>query len=118
MKNRTSRIDKVVRLDSMSDIPDDLGNLLLIVGCPNPKWVVLECPCGCKSRIDVNLMRTRSPRWRLRVHLDRTVSLFPSLWVPLSQCGSHFWILKSRVRWVRTLRQRTFQWPSIFFKSH
>ena len=66
MKNRTSRIDKVVWRDlCSSNIPDDLGNLLLIVGCPNPKWVVLECPCGCKSRIDVNLMRTRSPRWRL-----------------------------------------------------
>lgn len=83
----------------MDDVPDNLGGTLFIVGNPVAKWVVLQCPCGCEDRIDVNLMRSRRPFWKLSLHRDRA-SLYPSVWVPKDKCGSHFWLNKNRIEWV------------------
>lgn len=77
------------------------ANELIIVGSEdNPKWAVLQCPCGCGEQIDVNLMRSRRPFWRL-YRTTEGVTLWPSLWVPAWKCGSHFWIVDSTVLWAR-----------------
>lgn len=83
----------------MDDIPTELGGTLFIVSrAGTPRWVVLECPCGCGDRIDVNLSTTRRPYWKLRQD-GGSVSLFPSLWRPRGTCGSHFWIRRNRIEW-------------------
>ncbi len=94
------RFSGVVGIKSMGDLPAELKEQIYLVGNQSSKWVVLTCPCGCGRRIDVNLMLSRRPRWKLRKHKDDTVSLFPSLWMPSNQCGSHFWLLRNQVRWV------------------
>jgi hypothetical protein len=43
----------------MADLQCYVGRCLYIVGKPAPKWAVLACPCGCRERIDVNLMLSR-----------------------------------------------------------
>lgn len=83
----------------MSDVPKQPGATIFVVGTENNKWVVLECPCGCRDRIDVNLMATRSPYWRLTLK-DGKATLYPSLWRPDTSCGSHFWIRNSSVKWI------------------
>jgi uncharacterized protein DUF6527 len=91
---------RIRHVDSMRSLPADLSsNLLYLVGDKlAPKWVVLACPCSCGERIDVNLMAARKPVWRLTQSHGK-VTLFPSLWVPETKCGSHFWIINSRVEW-------------------
>jgi len=85
----------------MGEIPQQLGRKLYVVGNKqHAKWAILACPCPNHERIDVNLMESRSPRWDLRVRGGR-VTLWPSLWMPASDCGSHFWIRRGRVIWVR-----------------
>jgi hypothetical protein len=91
----------VAVVSSMNDIPEDLSKEIFIVNRGGrDRWVVLACPCGCKDRLDVNLMSTRRPFWRLRRHRG-TVSLLPSLWVSEDRCGSHFWLVRNRVVWAR-----------------
>ena len=95
---RRRRIDRIVQIDSMSELPRRLGNSLFVVGSP-PKWAVLRCPCGCGERIDVNLMKSKAPRWTLELEQDGA-SLNPSLWMPADKCESHFWIRRNRICWA------------------
>ena len=95
---RRHEIATIVQVGSRSEIPDKLGRTLYIVGDP-PKWVVLQCPCGCGDTIDVNLMRSRNPVWRLSV-VNGKPTFHPSLWVPAEKCGAHFWIRDGKITWV------------------
>ena len=86
-------------VESMQNIPDRLTEHVYIVGLQKPKWVIFSCPCGCGERIEVNLMQSRHPRWKMQV-TKGVISLWPSLWMVDKKCGSHFWIEKNRVIWV------------------
>jgi hypothetical protein len=96
---RRHRIKAVRRVESMHELPDDVGVTLYIVGLSKPKWVVLSCPCRCGARIDVNLMASREPAWTLS-GADKEITLNPSLWMSEKQCGSHFFIRRGRILWV------------------
>jgi hypothetical protein len=96
---RRQRINRVVRIESMSQLPKRLKSHLYIVGGAKPKWAILACPCRCGDRIDVNLMATRQPSWQLSTN-GGEVSLHPSLWMPKEKCGSHFWLRANRIDWV------------------
>lgn len=96
---RRRRIKSVVRVESRGELPKKLGTAIYIVGSEGPKWVVLDCPCRCGERIDVNLMRSRRPVWQL-AEKHGNVTLDPSLWLPAEKCGSHFWIRDNRIIWV------------------
>ena len=90
---------KTVR--SLDDVPSHPSNTIYVVNRGGKdRWAVVSCPCGCQSRIEVNLMRSHRPSWRMRRHKDGKVSFFPSLWVSDDRCGSHFWIIKSSVLWA------------------
>jgi hypothetical protein len=96
---RRGRVDRLIELESLSELPRPLGKSLYIIGSP-PKWAILACPCGCGDRIDVNLMKSRSPRWKL-TYTNNQASLDPSLWMPQEKCGSHFWLRSNRIIWTR-----------------
>jgi hypothetical protein len=100
---RKKAISNVVHVESMNDLPKRVGARLYIIGKPYPKWVVLRCPCGCGERIHVNLMRSRRPRWGLKME-GTLVSIHPSIWIPEDRCGSHFWIQHNRIMWVKEHR--------------
>lgn len=90
----------VVRVASMSDVPEDLGDHIFIVGDQwHPKWAILACPCPHGERIDVNLMKSRYPYWTVKER-NGLVSLSPSLWMPKEACGSHFWLVENRAVWA------------------
>lgn len=72
--------------------------LVFIGSTEKPKWLRFSCPCNCGAVIALNLMRTHSPHWRAEVHDDGGVTVYPS--VDATDCGSHFWIRRSRIDWV------------------
>jgi|GEM_PF-687880 hypothetical protein len=86
-------------VESMQEIPDRLEEFVYIVGLQKPKWVIIPCPCRCGERLEINLMRSRHPRWHLQLK-NGVISLWPSLWMTDKKCGSHFWIERNRVIWV------------------
>jgi hypothetical protein len=56
------------------------------------------CPCGCKEVINLNLLKTVRPRWSVKEHPDRTVTLTPSVWRQKG-CRSHFFLRRGRIEW-------------------
>ena len=94
-------------VEAMIDLPSSLNaEAIYLVGrSAKAKWAVLLCPCGCGDRIDVNLMRSRTPFWRVKITRDG-LTLSPSLWVAEDRCGSHFWIIDSRVLWTSVLARQ------------
>lgn len=99
---RRHSFDRVVRVGSMADLPAKLGGTLYVVSehGHSAKWTVLDCPCRCGERIYVNLMKSRDPHWQLRL-LGDELTLRPSLWVPQDKCGSHFWVKRNIIEWVK-----------------
>jgi hypothetical protein len=90
---------KVQTVESMTDIPDQFGwEIFVVTRNSAPRWVVLQCPCHCGERLNVNLMRTAHPHWKLSLSRGK-VSLSPSIWVSSDKCGSHFWLAENGVFW-------------------
>jgi hypothetical protein len=91
---------KVRIVESMSDVPTEIGWEIFVVRRDSlPRWVVLQCPCRCGERLNVNLMRSAKPHWTLSLKRGKA-SLSPSLWVSTSRCGSHFWLVDNGVFWA------------------
>lgn len=81
----------VLFVTSVSDVPDKIGNDVYVVGMEEAyKWVIFECPCSKGHRLDVNLMKSQSPRWRA-IFSKGKLSLSPSVVVTDHPCQSHFW---------------------------
>jgi hypothetical protein len=72
--------------------------LVLIGPAEKPKWLRFCCPCGCGEVLALNLMVSHSPRWKVELHPDGTLSASPS--VDATACGAHFWIRRNAVKWV------------------
>lgn len=99
----------VVSVESMTDVPDELGNDVVVVERGGIfRWALLMCPCGCGDRLTVNLMRTVRPYWRLSLKGSKA-SLSPSIWVSEEKCGSHFWLIKNGVFWCPKYHERYFE---------
>ena len=97
---KRKRISRIIQVSSMSQVPKRLGAAAVVVEKAGvPRWVVLECPCRCGARIDVNLMKNASPHWNL-VFEEKRITIRPSLSQPQQRCGSHFFITRNIVRWV------------------
>lgn len=74
---------------------------ILVVGNrQKPKWAVLQCPCGCGHVLNVNLMGSRWPHWRLKFSSNGTLTLWPSLSVRDAMCRSHFFVRENAVIWA------------------
>lgn len=98
---RRKKISRVRYVTAMNQVPRNLRSTLFVVENSGvSKWAVLECPCRCGGRIDVNLMRPANPHWKLIKH-GRDVSIQPSIWQPIERCGSHFFITHNEVKWIR-----------------
>jgi hypothetical protein len=96
---RRKRLKRALFVESMNDVPDDAGSALYVVlRSGRYRRAVLQCPCKCGKRIDINLAEERDPHWTV----DRkgsVVSLAPSIWVSLQECGSHFFVRQNRIEW-------------------
>lgn len=64
-------------------------------------WSVgMRCPCGCKQRVELPLVREAKPSWKLTLEQDGSPTLTPSVWLR-EGCRSHFFLRRGRVQWVR-----------------
>ena len=98
---RRSKISRVVMVESMTAIPAQIGaDLYLVRHGDFDKRAVLDCPCGCKRRIDLNLVRTQYPLWSAQLHRG-AISLVPSIWLTTDACRSHFFIKRNKIEWVK-----------------
>jgi hypothetical protein len=89
---------KIKLVSSFTDVPQDTGNTIFIVANGKDyKWALFQCPNRCGKRIEVNLMKSKYPKWRLKIR-DNTISLSPS--VRVSSCGAHFWLDNNCVEWA------------------
>lgn len=85
---------------NVEEIPEDIKeNELYHVGEGEYKWLlVFKCPCGCREVVQLNLLKEASPSWRVKIHEDGDVSVYPSISRHI-KCKSHFNITKNSVRW-------------------
>lgn len=97
---RRRSLGRLYVVESMTDIPENPGADFYIVRRGDiDRRVVLSCPCRCGRRIDLSLMETDNPHWRV-LRRKHTVSLMPSVWLRSDPCGSHFFVRDGKIAWV------------------
>jgi hypothetical protein len=91
---------KYYSLLSVDEDPEEIEDgKMYHVGEGEYKWlVVFKCPCGCREIIKLNLLKEARPLWRVKIHDDGDVSLYPSV-NRMVNCKSHFNITRNSVRW-------------------
>jgi hypothetical protein len=90
--------DKIQYVSSISDVPKKLDKTIFIVRSGDRyKWAVFKCPDNCGNRVEVNLMESKYPFWRLEIKRKK-VTLEPS--VIVESCHSHFCLINSKVVWA------------------
>lgn len=76
------------------------GTIYLVGERPNVWAAIMPCPCGCGEQIQLSLLKKSRPRWRVKEHVDGSVSFHPSIW-RREGCGSHFFVHHGVVKWCR-----------------
>lgn len=75
------------------------GRTLYILTEDGRPWVAsMECPCGCREILEMNLLQDERPRWRYTVDPMGWPSLHPSVWRKIG-CESHFFLRNGRIVW-------------------
>jgi len=93
------KYSKVIIVQSLTDVPKDPGSNIYIIRNNNyDKWVAFKCPNNCGARIEVNLMKTKYPYWKLKIRKNK-ISLSPS--IDAKDCGAHFWLEDNKVLWAK-----------------
>lgn len=91
--------ERVIFVSSLANVPLKTDkNIYVVRKEDTDKWVVFNCPNDCGRRVEVNLMRSRSPMWHLSIK-KKKVSLYPS--VIVEGCNAHFWLNNNGILWVR-----------------
>ncbi len=88
------------KIKYVTDVPGSFRKkTIYIIGAPNQPWqIAFECPCGCKSIIQLNLLQEAKPNWKFEVLNNNKIDLFPSVWRTVG-CKSHFIIRKNKIIW-------------------
>ena len=62
-------------------------------------WSVgMRCPCGCRQRLEMMVLKEVKPRWDVSTDSRGHVTLQPSVWLR-EGCRSHFWVRSGKVIW-------------------
>lgn len=90
-------------VDDADNVPDSLPSCraVLVATSLIDKWLAFDCPCGAGHRILLNLDKSRSPSWRLRVSIMGKITLSPSVDFEDGHKRCHFTIRRGRVAWTR-----------------
>jgi Family of unknown function (DUF6527) len=93
--------EKLYKYKYVEDVPDELrsGTLYIICNDNCPWQVVMLCPCGCEKALHMNLIKDNNPRWKIKIHKKKKISLHPSVWRKVG-CESHFFVTKGKIVWV------------------
>lgn len=97
---------KIVHVDELSENVND--RTIYIVGHIEEPWLLaFNCPCGCHSLIQLNLLKEADPCWKYKVTKKQKINISPSIWRH-SGCKSHFFIKKSKIDWVGKYQKNYF----------
>lgn len=90
------------------EIPEKLKAKKLYIAQDNDtNWLsAMLCPCGCGSRIYLNLLSEAKPSWKILIDLQENPSVFPSVWRMVG-CKSHFFLRKGRIVWAHSATSNT-----------
>jgi hypothetical protein len=85
----------------VGDAPDVLEpGIVYIVGADDCDWsALMQCPGRCGKMLEMNLLPTATPVWKITEHKDGTASLHPSIWLKTG-CRCHFVLRQGNIRWV------------------
>ena len=64
-----------------------------------PWQAAMECPCGCKEIVHLNLIPTFRPNWRYRMDKAR-ITLIPSV-RRTTGCKSHYFLRQGKIEWCK-----------------
>lgn len=96
-----SRITQIVTVPGRSDLPDTLHprRIYVLGGPTNPKWALLDCPCGRGHTIELNLANPVRTRWKVTANRAGEPSVHPSIdYQGEPRC--HYWLRDGRIHWV------------------
>jgi len=80
-------------VNSTTDVPLNFlsKTIYLVYRDGKNRWIIFDCPGGHKKRIEINLMESKRPYWKINV-INKKVSLYPSVAVFDKSCNCHFWL--------------------------
>jgi Family of unknown function (DUF6527) len=88
------------KIEHHEELPVNLkGKILYVLGEKNTPWsTAMLCPCGCKEKIQLSLLKDEHPSWEIySTELNKT-SLKPSIWRQKG-CKSHFFFTNNEIIW-------------------
>jgi len=91
----------------VNDLPVNIiDKTIYIVGQKEHPWlIVFNCPCGCHSPIQLNLLKEGDPCWKFKISNNKKINISPSVW-RIVGCKSHFIVRNSKIGWVKYYDQR------------
>ncbi|MBL7789353.1 MAG: hypothetical protein JNL75_05910 [Chitinophagales bacterium] len=83
------------------EFPENVNEkTIYIVGESIQPWLLaFNCPCGCHSIIQLDLLKDTDPCWKYKVTKKKKINISPSIW-RTSGCKSHFFVRKSKIDWA------------------
>ena len=60
-----------------------------------PRWLLINCPCGCGETYPVNLDPAAGKAWRIYKNEKHGITIFPSIWRDTA-CQAHYIIWRNR----------------------
>ena len=89
--------------EPVEDVPDGKDmeqGLVYPLGTPPEAWAaVFLCPCGCKARVHLPLVKHEGDYWAAVACVGRPVTFTPSI-NSEHGCKSHYFITEGEVRFV------------------
>jgi hypothetical protein len=88
-------------VESFSDVPArfEKEELYIVQKAGKRKWLLLMCPNNCGKRLELNLMKSKQPYWKITIQKNK-ISVYPS--IIAESCGAHFWIKQSEIVWAKS----------------
>ncbi len=90
-----------LRTAYVTEFPDELDkNYLYLIGENEHIWfATLLCPCGCETSVQLSLLPSSKPHWKVIEHKNGTVTLLPSVWRK-DACRSHYFVRRGLIEWT------------------
>ena len=88
---------RIIYVEDAPEVPA-IGGVYIVGGRKHPFQAVMDCPCGCRSPIWLDLMPGNGQRWTAQEGTHGIASLKPSIW-RTDGCRSHFVLKNGRVHW-------------------
>ena len=85
----------------VQDVPPTLKRrTIYVVGENGYHWqIVMQCPCGCKAVLHMNLMEDEKPSWSYAIGKTGSITIRPSIHRVVG-CKSHFFVCEGIIIWA------------------